>query len=266
MNEKIKALLKKEHYDFYDLCTVMEILRAPGGCPWDREQTHESIRQNFIDETYEAIEGIDTQDKELLCEELGDVMMQVVFHAQIDKEEGGFDIDDVTDGVVKKLIYRHPHVFADTVAETSDAVLVNWEKLKAKEKHRDTVTSTLESVPKPLPALMRAEKVGKKAAKVGFDFECAEDAAKKITEETEEFLNAPDDMREEELGDLLFAVVNTARKYGISAELALTRATDKFISRFAEVEKGVLADGKQMEELSLEELDKYWDRAKLQEK
>lgn len=266
MNEKIKALLNKEHYDFYDLCDVMEILRAPGGCPWDREQTHESIRQNFIDETYEAIEGIDTRDRELLCEELGDVMMQVVFHAQIDKEEGGFDIGDVTDGVVKKLIYRHPHVFADTVAETSDAVLVNWEKLKAKEKHRDTVTSTLESVPKPLPALMRAEKVGKKAAKVGFDFECAEDAAKKIVEETEEFLNAPENMREEELGDLLFAVVNTARKYGISAELALTRATDKFISRFAKVEEGVLADGKNMEELSLEELDKYWDKAKLQEK
>ncbi len=266
MNEKIKALLNKEHYDFYDLCDVMEILRAPGGCPWDMEQTHESIRQNFIDETYEAVEGIDLCDRELLCEELGDVMMQVVFHAQIDKEEGGFDINDVTDGVVKKLIYRHPHVFADTVAETSDAVLVNWEKLKAKEKHRDTVTSTLESVPKPLPALMRAEKVGKKAAKVGFDFETAEEAAKKITEETEEFLSAPEDMREEELGDLLFAVVNTARKYGISSELALTKATNKFIARFAKVESGVLADGKNMEELSLEELDKYWDKAKLQEK
>lgn len=266
MKEKIKTLLNKEHYDFYDLCDVMEILRAPCGCPWDREQTHESIRQNFIDETYEAVEGIDMHDRELLCEELGDVMMQVVFHAQIDKEEGGFDINDVTDGVVKKLIYRHPHVFADTVADTSDAVLVNWEKLKAKEKHRDTVTSTLESVPKPLPALMRAEKVGKKAAKVGFDFETAEDAAKKIYEETDEFLNAPEDMREEELGDLLFAVVNTARKYGISSELALTKATNKFIARFAKVEAGVLADGKNMEDLSLEELDKYWDRAKLQEK
>lgn len=262
MTDKKKALLNKEHYDFYDLCDIMEILRAPGGCPWDMEQTHESIRQNFIDETYEAVEGIDLGDKALLCEELGDVMMQVVFHAQIDKEEGGFSIDDVTDGVVKKLIYRHPHVFADTVADTSDEVLVNWDKLKAVEKHRDTVTSSLESVPKPLPALMRAEKVGKKAAKVGFDFETPEDAAKKITEETEEFLNAPEDMREEELGDLLFAVVNTARKYGISAELALTKATNKFISRFAEVERGVVADAKNMAELSLEELDKYWDKVK----
>ena len=266
MTDKKKALLNKERYDFYDLCDVMEILRAPGGCPWDMEQTHESIRQNFIDETYEAVEGIDLGDKELLCEELGDVMMQVVFHAQIDKEEGGFDIDDVTDGVVKKLIYRHPHVFADTVADTSEQVLVNWDKLKATEKHRDTVTSTLESVPKPLPALMRAEKVGKKAAKVGFDFETAEDAAKKITEETAEFLTADVAHREEELGDLLFAVVNTARKYGISAELALTKATNKFIARFAEVEKGVLADGKNMEDLPLEELDKYWDLAKKHEK
>ncbi len=266
MDEKKKALLNKEHYDFYDLCEVMEILRAPGGCPWDMEQTHESIRQNFIDETYEAVEGIDTGNRELLCEELGDVMMQVVFHAQIEKEENGFTIDDVTDGVVKKLIYRHPHVFADTVADTSEQVLVNWEKLKSKEKKRDTVTSILESVPKPLPALMRAEEVGKKAAKVGFDFANAADAAKKITEETEEFLNAPEDMREEELGDLLFAVVNTARKYGLSAELALTKATNKFISRFSKVESGVLGDGKRMEELSLEELDKYWDRAKLEEK
>ncbi len=266
MTDKKKALLSKTRYDFYDLCDVMEILRAPGGCPWDREQTHESIRQNFIDETYEAVEGIDLCDKELLCEELGDVMMQVVFHAQIDKEENGFNIDDVTDGVVKKLIYRHPHVFADTVADTSEEVLVNWDKLKAVEKHRDTVTSSLESVPKQLPALMRAEKVGKKAAKVGFDFENALDAAKKITEETNELLCADDAHREEELGDLLFAVVNTARKYGLSAELALTKATNKFISRFAEVEKGVISDGKSMEELSLAELDMYWDKAKTSEK
>ena len=266
MNDKKKALLNKDRYDFYDLCDVMEVLRAPGGCPWDIEQTHESIRQNFIDETYEAVEGIDLGNRELLCEELGDVMMQVVFHAQIDKEEGGFTIDDVTDGVVKKLIYRHPHVFSDTVADTSDEVLVNWEKLKAKEKNRDTVTSTLESVPKPLPALMRAEKVGKKAAKVGFDFETAEDAAKKITEETEEFLTADEAHREEELGDLLFAVVNTARKYGISAELALTKATNKFISRFSRVENAIITDGKDMADMSLEEMDQYWNKLKHNEK
>lgn len=264
MTDKKKALLNKERYNFQDLCDVMAILRAPGGCPWDREQTHESIRQNFIEETYEAIEAIDLCDKTLLCEELGDVLMQVAFHVQMEEEQGGFSMDDVTTGVVQKLIYRHPHVFADTVADTSLEVLANWDKLKAKEKHRDTVTDSLLSVPKPLPALIRAEKVGKKAAKVGFDFATAEDAAEKITEETKELLTADDASRAEELGDLLFAVVNTARKYGISAEEALTNATNKFINRFSKVEAGVLADGKRMEDLSLSELDEYWDRVKLQ--
>lgn len=263
MTDKKKALLNKERYDFYDLCDLMEILRAPGGCPWDREQTHASIRRDFIEETYEVVEAIDIGDKTLLCEELGDVLLQVAFHAQIEKEEQGFTMEDVTTGVVQKLIYRHPHVFADTVADTSDAVLVNWDKLKAKEKHRDTVTATLESIPKPLPALMRAEKVGKKAAKVGFDFATAADAAKKITEETEELLTAEDSTRAEELGDLLFAVVNTARKYGISAEEALNEATNKFIRRFGEVEKRVMADGKNMADLPLSELDEYWNVVKM---
>ena len=263
MTEKKKALLNKERYNFDDLCDVMEILRAPGGCPWDMEQTHKSIRENFIEETYEVVEAIDTDDKTLMCEELGDVMMQVVFHAQMEKEQGGFTMEDVTTGVCQKLIYRHPHVFSDTVAETSDAVLVNWEKLKNTEKHRDTVTDSLRSVPKQYPALLRAQKVGKKAAKVGFDFASAEDAAKKITEETAELLSASEEDRFEELGDLLFAVVNTARQYGISAEEALAKATDKFIARFAEVEADVIADGKNMAELPLEVLDTYWDAAKL---
>lgn len=263
MTDKKKALLNKERYDFGDLCDVMEILRAPGGCPWDMEQTHKSIRENFIEETYEVVEAIDTDDKTLMCEELGDVMMQVVFHAQIEAEQGGFTMEDVTTGVCEKLIYRHPHVFADTVADTSDEVLVNWDKLKNAEKHRETVTDSLRSVPKQYPALLRAQKVGKKAAKVGFDFACAEDAAKKITEETAELLSAKEEDRFEELGDLLFAVVNTARQYGISAEEALAKATDKFISRFAEVEEGVIKDGKDMTKLSLEELDTYWDAAKM---
>lgn len=262
MTEKKKALLNKDRFDFDDLCDVMEILRAPGGCPWDIEQDHKSIRENFIEETYEVVEAIDTENKELMCEELGDVLMQVVFHAQIEKEQGGFSMEDVTTGVCQKLIYRHPHVFAEVKADTSDEVLVNWDKLKAAEKHRDTVTDTLRSVPKQYPALLRAQKVGKKAAKVGFDFACAEDAAKKIGEETEELLTATDETRMEELGDLLFAVVNTARQYGLSAEEALARATDKFIARFSEVESGVIADGKNMADLSLDELDSYWDRVK----
>ena len=262
MNEKAKELLGKAKYDFADLCRVMEILRGEGGCPWDREQTHESIRKNFIEETYEVVEAIDTKDAHLLCEELGDVLLQVVFHTQIEREAGRFTIDDVTDGIVKKLIYRHPHIFADTTAETAETVLDNWDKLKAKEKHRDTVTASMRSVPRPLPALMRAEKVGKRAAKVGFDFATAADAAVKIAEETNEVLTATDATRAEEVGDLLFAAVNVARKCCVDPERALSGATDKFIDRFAAVEDAVRADGKRMEDLPLSVLDTYWDRVK----
>ena len=262
MNEKAIELLGKAKYDFADLCRVMEILRGVGGCPWDREQTHESIRKNFIEETYEVVEAIDTKDAHLLCEELGDVLLQVVFHTQIEREAGRFTIDDVTDGIVKKLIYRHPHIFADTTAETAETVLDNWDKLKAKEKHRDTVTASMRSVPRPLPALMRAEKVGKRAAKVGFDFATAADAAVKIAEETNEVLTATDATRAEEVGDLLFAAVNVARKCGVDPERALSDATVKFIDRFAAVEDAVRADGKTMEELPLSVLDTYWDRVK----
>lgn len=262
MNDIKKELLSKERYDFEDLRNVMRVLRAPGGCPWDMEQDHKSIRENFIEETYEVVEAIDTDNKALMREELGDVLMQVVFHAQMEEEINGFTMEDVTTEVCKKLIYRHPHVFSDTVADTSSEVLVNWEKLKNTEKQRNTVTDTLRSVPKQYPALLRAQKVGKKAAKVGFDFASAKDAAKKITEETKELLEAPEELRMEELGDLLFAVVNTARQYGISAEEALAKATDKFIARFEKVENGVIADGKNMQELSLEELDCYWDKVK----
>ena len=262
MNEKAKELLGKEKYDFADLCRVMEILRGEGGCPWDREQTHESIRKNFIEETYEVVEAIDTKDAHLLCEELGDVLLQVVFHTEIEREAGRFTVGDVTDGIVKKLIYRHPHIFADTAAETADKVMDNWDKLKAKEKHRDTVTSSMRSVPRPLPALMRAEKVGKRAAKVGFDFATAADAAVKIAEETNEVLTATDATRAEEVGDLLFAAVNVARKCGVDPERALSDATDKFIDRFAAVEDAVRADGKRMEDLPLSVLDTYWDRVK----
>ena len=260
MNENAKAFPIKEKYDFDDLCAVMKILRGEGGCPWDREQTHESIRKNFIEETYEVAEAIDTKDRKLLCEELGDVLLQVVFHTQIETEIGGFDIEDVTTGIVKKLIYRHPHIFGDVAAETADKVLENWDALKAKEKHRETVTDSMRSVARPLPALMRADKVGKRAAKVGFDFATAADAAKKIAEETEEALAADEASRAE--GDLLFAAVNVARKLGVDPEKALSDATDKFINRFSGVEEAVLADGKRMEELPLAALDAYWDAQK----
>lgn len=265
MIEKIKELLNKSEYNFDDLCAVMEILRSEGGCPWDREQTHESIRQNFIEETYEVCEAIDNSDAKLLREELGDVMLQVVFHAQIEKEKGVFDIDGVASDIVKKLIYRHPHIFASTVADTTDVVLENWEALKAKEKHRETTTDTLKSIPKQFPALMRAQKVGKKAAKVGFDFEDVHSATDKVYEELDELFTASEEDRFEEMGDLLFAVVNTSRKLGIDAELALSRATDKFINRFSLVEDKIAKDGKDMSKMNIEEMDIYWDKAKIEQ-
>ena len=237
-------------------------LRQPDGCPWDLQQTHESLRQYMLEEAHEVVAAINEGDPDRIADELGDVLLQVVFHTEIEREAGRFTVGDVTDGIVKKLIYRHPHIFADTAAETADRVLENWDALKAKEKHRDTVTSSMRAVPRPLPALMRADKVGKRAAKVGFDFATARDAAVKIAEETDEVLTATDATRAEEVGDLLFAAVNVARKCGVDPEKALSDATDKFINRFEAVENAVRADGKTMENLPLSALDAYWDRVK----
>ncbi|MCD7775939.1 MAG: nucleoside triphosphate pyrophosphohydrolase [Firmicutes bacterium] len=270
MNEKAKEYVGRERYTFEDLCGIMKILRGEGGCPWDREQTHKSIRNDFIDETYEAIEAIDTDNTALLCEELGDVMLQVVFHAEIESEAGRFNINDVTDGICKKLIYRHPHVFGEEVVSGSDEVLVNWDALKAKEKSRDTVTAKLKSVSASAPALMKAHKLGKISRKAGFDFETAEDAFEKISEETAEVCeemrkNAQGENRErltEEIGDLLLAVVNTSRLLGIDAEEALDGACRKYVGRFEAVEDKVLSSGKKIEGMTQKELDLIWDEVK----
>lgn len=261
-----EKLLTEKHHDFTSLMQIMELLRAPGGCPWDREQTHKSIRRDFIEETYEVIEAIDNDDPTLMCEELGDVLLQVAHHVDIEREAGHFTIDDVTDGVVAKLIHRHPHVFGDVQAETSDKVLANWDKIKKEEKGRNTVSSSMDSVPPSLPALMRAQKIGKVAAKVGFDFPDAMSAFDKIPEETSEVREAiaaadPDHIAEE-LGDLLFAAVNVCRKLGVDAELALTRANDKFVRRFKAVENEVNAAGKTFSDYNMEELDAIWDKNK----
>ena len=167
---KIEALKEKESYSFDDLTEIMKILRMPGGCPWDAAQTHESIRDSFIEETYEAVEAIDNGDRKLLCEELGDVMLQVVFHAEMEAETGVFDIGDVINGICRKLIHRHPHIFGDVKVGSTDDVLANWEKIKAEEKSRTTLTSKLRSVPKQYPALMRAEKVGKCGQQFGIGY------------------------------------------------------------------------------------------------
>lgn len=264
VNNKKAELLAKEKYSFDDLRTVVEILRAPGGCPWDAEQTHESIREDFIEETYEVIEAIDNKDKTLLCEELGDVMLQVVFHARIEEEKGEFCIDEVTDGVCSKLIHRHPHVFGDVKVDTSAQVLENWDKIKSDEKSRETVTDKLNAIPRQLPALMRAQKVGKKAK--CFDFANADEVLLKLDEEKAELVEAiasgDSDSIEEEMGDLLLTVTSLCRKLGIKAENALNRATDKFISRFETLENDVISEGLDINTLTMEQLDSIWNKNK----
>lgn len=256
--------IKQDSYGLSDLEKIVTILRAPGGCPWDGEQTHESLRRGLIEESCEVIEAINEQDPEHLKEELGDVLLQVVFHADIEREAGRFTLDDVADGICKKLIFRHPHVFGDVQVSGSDEVLVNWDALKREEKHQESYTDTLTSVAKSLPALWRAEKVQKKAKKAGFDWDDAQGAVDKLSEELAELKDAiaQDSNVEEELGDLLFAAVNVSRFVHADPEEALNAATEKFISRFAKVEALALAQGRDMKEMSLSELDKLWEQAK----
>ena len=262
---KVDYLLEKgSGYSFEDLLLVVRLLRSEGGCPWDMEQTHKSIRKDFIEETYEVIEAIDTEDPVLLREELGDVLLQVTFHAQIETEEGRFDINDVTNDICAKLIHRHPHVFGEVKVEDSAEVLQNWDKIKVEEKHRDTLTDKLRAIPPMLPALMRAQKVGKKAS--FFDFERTEDVIAKLYEEIDEVKAAMEkgdqDEINEEIGDLLLTVTSLARKAKTDSEEALTRATEKFIERFEKVEKIVISRGKNVEDLSMKELDEVWDAIK----
>lgn len=262
--EKINYLLSAEKYGFEDLVLVVEVLRGEGGCPWDIEQTHKSIRKDFIEETYEVIEAIDTENPVLLREELGDVLLQVTFHSQIEREEGRFDINDVTNDICKKLIHRHPHVFGEVQVSDSTEVLSNWEKIKSVEKSRDTLTDKLRAIPPMLPALMRAQKVGKKAS--FFDFETTDAVFDKLYEEIEEIREAMKNGSQadvdEEIGDLLLTVTSLARKAKTDSELALTNATNKFIDRFEKVEKTVISQGKNVEEMSMEELDAVWDSLK----
>ena len=257
---------QKENYDIYDLIKIMELLRSENGCPWDREQNHQSIRSNVIEEAYEVADAIDSGSKEMLVEELGDLLLQVVFHARMDEEAGGFNFDDVCDGICKKLVYRHPHVFGDIDADTSDQVLKNWDALKKKEKKQECFTDTLNSVPKAFPALMRSQKVQKRAARAGFDFDNKSDVYDKVAEEMVELSDADtlnDDKKIfEEYGDLLFSVVNLARFLNIDAEEALAASTDKFISRFEKVEQLAIERGIDMPNTPITELDILWDEAK----
>ena len=253
----------KEHYDVYDFKNIIKLLRSEGGCPWDREQTHESIRRNFIEEAYEAVEAIDEKSTEHLKEELGDVLMQVIFHAQMEDEIGTFDLDDVADGACKKLIYRHPHVFGDVNVANSDEVLVNWDALKKVEKDQKTVADTLDSVARNLPGLWRAEKVQKKAAKVGFDWQEVDGALDKLEEELRELREAikTGNGAKEELGDLIFSAVNVARFIKADPEEAVNSTTDKFIERFRRLEEAAKDRGG-IEKMSFEDMDELYEEVK----
>lgn len=235
---KPQDFTRKTAYGIQDLLTIMAILRGEDGCLWDREQDHHSIRNNLIEETYEAVEAIDREDRTLLLEELGDVLMQVVFHAQIEAEQGQFTFDDVCNGVCQKLIYRHPHVFGEEKVESSGQVLDNWDKLKQREKQQETLTSNLEGVSTALPSLMRAAKVQKRAAKRGLCSselpQLQEDLRQKLSQ-AESALNdcAP---AEQELGELLFAAAALTRAAGVEPEEALYRATQDFITQVSDWE------------------------------
>ena len=258
----------EERYTVEDFCRIIDILRGEGGCPWDREQTHESIRRNLLEEAYEVCETIDEADPKHMCEELGDLLMQIIFHTAIEKEAGNFDLTDVSNGACRKLIYRHPHVFSDTQVSGTGEVLENWEQLKRKEKAQDTHTSALEGVARSLPALWRAQKIQKKARKCGFDWDQVSDAMAKLREEVDELqagIDAGDaDNIAEELGDVLFSAVNVARFVDVDPENALHACCEKFIRRFRAMEQAVLADGKAVEDLSLAELDAYYEQGKHQ--
>lgn len=249
-----------------DLLQIMEILRSENGCPWDREQTHESIRGNFIEETYEAVEAIDKKDPVLLREELGDVLLQVVFHARMEEEVNSFNFGDVVNDICEKLIIRHPHIFGDVKVCGTEEVLNNWEAIKNQVKGTKTQTERLEAVPRVYPALMRSQKVSGRAAKAGMDHVTAEAAWKDLESEVSELREAVteknSDHVEEELGDLLFSAVNVARLLGVDSEYALTRSCDKFIRRFAETERLATAEGIDLKTADTDTKDRLWKEAK----
>lgn len=256
----------KQRYGIDDLLAIMRILRGENGCPWDRVQTHQSIRKNMIEETYEVVEAIDNEDSVLLQEELGDVLMQVVFHARLEEEEGRFNFDDVCDGVCKKLVERHPHVFGDVKVDGTDQVLTNWESIKRSQKGQTSYTESLRSVPAVLPGLMRSEKVQSRAAKSGFDYPDANwamDDLKSEVRELEEAISQGDpEAIDEELGDLLFSCVNVARKTGIEPEHSLTKSCEKFIERYAKVEQMSGEQGIDMKRAEIDTLNALWKQAK----
>ena len=253
--------LCKESYDLRDFVALVSYLRSPNGCPWDQVQTHESIRRNFLEETYEACEAIDAGDLVHMREELGDVLMQVLFHTDIEREAGHFDIDDVADAACKKLVYRHPHVFRRDEPDAPD-----WDTMKQRERAQTTTAEAMDSVARSLPALWRCDKIQAKAAKTGFEWPDVHAALDKVDEETRELRAAvaSDDTEAigDELGDLLFAAVKVARFAGIDPEQAAHAACEKFIRRFSAMETAAANDGTALEQCTLEQMLTLWQQAK----
>ncbi len=253
--------LCKESYDLRDFVALVSYLRSPNGCPWDQVQTHESIRRNFLEETYEACEAIDAGDLVHMREELGDVLMQVLFHTDIEREAGHFDIDDVADAACKKLVYRHPHVFRRDDPDTPD-----WDTMKQRERAQTTTAEAMDSVARSLPALWRCDKIQAKAAKTGFEWPDVHAALDKVDEETRELRAAvasgDTEAIGDELGDLLFAAVKVARFAGIDPEQAAHAACEKFIRRFAAMETAAANDGTALEQCTLEQMLTLWQQAK----
>ena len=260
---------ERERYTAEDLLQIIRILRdRENGCPWDKVQTHASIRKNFLEETCEVLEAIDADDPAMLREELGDVLLHVAFYAKIGSETGDFDMKDVCDRLCEKLIFRHPHVFGDVKAETAGQVSENWEQLKLKEK--DGNKTVLSGVPAALPSLIKAYRIQDKARNVGFDWEEREQVWDKVKEEIREFQTEVDHMDKEkaeaEFGDVMFSLINAARLYKINPDNALEQTNQKFINRFNYVEAHSIKEGKNLHDMTLEEMDKLWNEAKALEK
>lgn len=261
------GLLERQRYCTEDLLAIMRALRGPDGCPWDRQQTHDSLRRNLIEEAWEAVAAMDEHDPDHLADELGDVLLQIVFHAVIAQDHGDFAYSDITTAICRKMIRRHPHVFGTDRLRTAEEVSDNWERLKKAERGLTNQSESLADVSRGLPALMRAAKVQKKAADVGFDWGSAEEALPKVHEEAKELLAELRAHRDpaEEVGDLLFSCVNVARLCGVEPELTLQNAAEKFMKRFSAMENAIKSDGKALKDLTLSEMDVYWNKVKAAE-
>jgi len=258
--------MKDKQYTFEELMEIMAILRSEQGCPWDREQTHQSIKNDTIEEAYELVEAINNNDDENMREELGDLLLHIAFHVQIAKEEARFDENSVLQGIIEKMIRRHPHVFENENAENAEEVLRQWDEIKKIEKNHLTTTDVMRSVAKALPALTRAAKIQKKAAKIGFDFLDEVQMMDKLDEEIQEMKEAVQKKNitliEEEIGDMLFQIVNLSRFFGLNPENTLTNATEKFINRFEGIEEIANKQERAMDALSLNEMNELWEVVK----